>query len=249
MHPAIIKSAQLILAGDIAGAENELAEIAEREGDSALVKLLDEVPSRDLLALMREYDSSKESVISLLVTPEQFAKAVVLEIQYGDRNNEKLRGMMNAVIHREADTACEYIETIALAEGGIGVLADYFDDRHDELFSFSSSGQFMLHFNAETNANLHTAWLMEKIEELDHGLVFGNSIKDQRPAVSREEIAEGDWMETAWILRYELPDAFEELMILIRNRAQKGLELAIEAEAPASVGAGGTRADEEESAI
>jgi hypothetical protein len=250
MHPAIVKTSQLILAGDIIGAENELTEIAEQEGDFALVKVLDDVPPRDLLALMREYDSSKESVINLLVTPEQFAKAVVLEIQYGERNNEKLRGMMNSVIHRDADTACEYLETIALTEGGIGVLADYFDDRHDELFSFSSSGHFTVHFNAESNANLHTAWLMEKIEELDHGLVFGNSIKDQRPAVSREEVAEGDWMETAWILRYELSDAFEELMIMIRNRAQKGLELAVEAGVSTPAGSARTAADEgEEAAI
>ena len=33
-------------------------------------------------------------------------------------------------------------------------------------------------------------------------------------------------METAWILRYELSDAFEEVMFLLRDRAQKRVELA-----------------------
>lgn len=35
--------------------------------------------SRDLLMIIREYDSSKESIVNLLVTPDQFARAVVLE--------------------------------------------------------------------------------------------------------------------------------------------------------------------------
>lgn len=251
MHPAIVKTSQLILAGDISGAESELTEYAEQQGDHALVVLLDEVAPSDLLALMREYDASKESVVNMLVTPEQFAKAVVLEIQYGDRNGDKLRGMMNAVVHRDADTAAEYLEAIAQSEGGIGVLADYFDDRIDELFSFVSSGQFAVQFNAETQAALHATWLMEKIEELDSGLIFGDSIEDQRPLVAREEIADGDWMETAWVLRYQVADAFEELLTMLRNRAQKGLEAAVAAAltATSADAVPGAAGEQEESAI
>jgi len=75
-------------------------------------------------------------------------------------------------------------------------------------------------------AQTHNTWLMEKIEELDHGLNLGNSMESSRPAVPRLEIADGDWMETAWILRYELSDAFEEVMFLLRDRAQKRVELS-----------------------
>lgn len=255
MHPAIVKTSQLILAGDIAGAENELTEYAEQEGDHALVVLLDEVAPRDLLALMREFDASKESVVNLLVTPEQFAQAVVLEVQYGDRNGDKLRGMMNAVVHRDGDTACDYLEAIGETEGGIGVLADYFADRYDELFSFVSSGQFTVQFNPEIQPAQHTTWLMEKIDEIDSGLTFGNSLDDRRPAVSRDEIADSDWMETAWVLRYELPDVFEEVLVMIRNRVQRSLETAVAAaSATAAAGAApssGSDAagDDEESAI
>ena len=78
-HPAILKASALIHAGDIAAAESALTELVDTEGDSALVAVLDELPPKDLLAIMREYDSSKPSVINLLVTPKQFADAVIME--------------------------------------------------------------------------------------------------------------------------------------------------------------------------
>jgi hypothetical protein len=56
-------------------------------------------------------------------------------------------------------------------------------------------------------------------------------------------------METAWILRYELPDAFEEVMIILRDRAQKLFEAPDELPIPARRDASDTSGDEEESAI
>lgn len=90
---------------------------------------------------------------------------------------------------------------------------------------------------------------MEKIEEIDHGLAFGNFIEDTRPLLSRSEISDGDWMETAWVLRYEAPDAFEEMMIILRDRAQKILEMMDVSSIPAASGSEETASDEEESAI
>ena len=92
----------------------------------------------------------------------------------------------------------------------------------------------------------HNTWLMEKIEELDHGLNFGNSMESSRPLLSRYEIADGDWMETAWLLRYELPDAFEEVMFMLRDRAQKRVELANELALASPAEASG---EDDESAI
>ena len=226
MHQVILRSAEMIQAGDIAGAERALVAVADQAGDHALVAILDEMPPKDLLAVMREFDSSKESVVNLLVTPEQFARAIVLEKKYGERTGERLRAMMNAIIHRDAEMAYEYLETITDTEGGSATLADYFEDRYDEIFSFVTTGSFLPQFNAEMTAQTHNTWLMEKIEELDHGLNLGNSMESSRPAVPRLEIADGDWMETAWILRYELSDAFEEVMFLLRDRAQKRVELS-----------------------
>jgi len=249
MHPVVIKSSQLILAGDIAGAEQALVAIADEHGDHALVSILDEMQPTDLLAVMREFDSSRESVVNMLVTPEQFARAIVFERKYGDRTGERLRAMMNAVIHRDLTTAVEYLETIAETDGGSGTLADYFEDRYDEIFSFATTGSFTPQFDPDSGARTHNTWLMEKIEELDHGLSLGNSIENSRPLLSRPEIADGDWMETAWILRYELPDAFEDMMITLRDRVQKHLEESNAAPASAAAGSSDASGDEEESAI
>ena len=252
MHQIVLRSSELIMAGDIAGAERTLVAVADQSGDHALVSVLDEMPPKDLLAVMREFDSSRESVVNMLVTPEQFARAIVLEKKYGDRTGERLRAMVNAVIHRDGETVCEYLETIADIEGGPSTLADYFEDRYDEIFTFVTTGSFQPEFNAETGVQTHNTWLMEKIEEIDHGLCFGNSMESTRPRVSRSEIADGDWMETAWLLRYELPDAFEEVLMILRDRAQKRIEQAAELllaaalEAPDSAESAG---DDEESAI
>ena len=239
----------MIQAGDITGAERALVAVADQAGDHALVAILDDMQPKDLLAVMREFDSSKESVVNMLVTPEQFARAIVLEKKYGDRTGERLRAMMNAVIHRDADEAAEYLETIADTEGGCATLADYFEDRYDEVFGFATSGTFAPQFNPDTGAQTHNTWLMEKIEELDHGLSLGNSMEKSRPLLSRFEIADGDWMETAWVLRYELPDAFEEVMIILRDRVQKLVELANELAAAGTTEFGEALDDEEESAI
>ena len=247
MHPVVLKSSELILSGDIVGAERTLVAVADEHGDHALVSLLDDLPPKDLLAIMREFDSSKESIVNMLVTPEQFAHSIVLERQYGERTSERLRAMVNAVIHRDENTVSEYLDAIVNLEGGIETLADYFEDRYDEVLSFATSGRFAPEYEQDAGIQVHTTWLMEKLEELDESLGFGNFIENSRPLLSRSEVADGDWMETAWLLRYEFPDAFEELMGALRVRVAKHVEalnamlLAADSDEPSG--------DEEESAI
>lgn len=249
MHPVVLKSSQLILAGDIEGAENALVAIADQHGDSALVSILDEMQPKDLLAVMREFDSSKESVVNMLVTPEQFARAVVLERKYGDRTGERLRAMINAVIYRDHDTVYDYLEALSGVEAGSLTLADYFADHFDEILCFATSGSFAPQIDPDSDAKTHNTWLMEKIDEIDQGLVFGDSIEQSRNVLSRAEVADGDWMETAWMLRHELPDAFEEMVAILRDQAQAHLEAANLATAEAFAEADAPAADEEESAI
>jgi hypothetical protein len=77
-------------------------ELADTEGDGALMVVLEQLPPKDILAVIREYDNSKESIVNLLVTPiSMFARAVVIEKQYKDLSRTHLRGMMNAVIFRD----------------------------------------------------------------------------------------------------------------------------------------------------
>jgi hypothetical protein len=132
-HPAIIKATGLIQAGDIVAAEAALTALVETEGDTALVEVLDDMPSKDLLAVIREYDSSRESILNLLITPEQFARAVVLERLYGDVSHEHLRGMINSVIFREDANAREFLGAIVELDGGCEALADYLSNRAEEV--------------------------------------------------------------------------------------------------------------------
>lgn len=79
-HLVLIQKAQsLIAAGDIVEAESALVALADVEGDGALMLVLDQLPAKDILAIIREYDDSKSSIINMMITPEQFAKAVVIE--------------------------------------------------------------------------------------------------------------------------------------------------------------------------
>lgn len=132
-HLVVVEARNLIQSGDIVRAEALLSALVETEGDHALVEVLDEMPSKDLLAVIREYDSSKQSLLNLLITPEQFARVVVLDRLYKDMSHEHLRGMINSVIFREDADANEFIAAIAELEFGYETLADYLSDRAEEV--------------------------------------------------------------------------------------------------------------------
>jgi len=132
-HLVVIEATSLIQSGDLVRAEALLTNLVETEGDHALVEVLDEMPAKDLLAVMREYDTSKQSLLNLLITPEQFAKIVVLDRLYKDDSNEHLRGMINSVIFREDADANEFIVAIAELEFGYETFADYLSNRAEEV--------------------------------------------------------------------------------------------------------------------
>ena len=228
-HPVVQEAIKLILAGDVAGAEHALVAIADEEGDAALVAILDEIPPKDLLAMMREFDSSRESVINMVVSPEQFARAVILEQKYRDRTHEALRGMINAVVHANGDLASEYLEAIGEIDGGYETFANYFAERFEEVLHFAMSGEFTEAGPESSMENKSITWLAEKVDEIDEALNLGNSISDTQPRISRAEASDGDWMETAWVLRHQLPDIFEQVIILLRDRMQRFAQLAEQA--------------------
>jgi hypothetical protein len=41
-----------------------------------------------------------------------------------------------------------------------------------------------------------------------------------KPRLEQEEIADQDWMELAWILRYQNPDLFIEMLLVLRAKAR-----------------------------
>ena len=200
----IAKTRSLIASGDISGAEAALAELADTEGDGALMVVLEQLQPKDILAVIREYDNSKDSVINLLVTPAQFARAVVIEKQYKDLTRTHLRGMMNAVIFREAADPLEFLTAIGDLEGGSEALADYFTEKWSRIEAFARTGLF------------------DAVED-DGEIVSEAALRANayaRPRVERDEVADQDWMELAWLLRYELPDLFIEMLIVLRAKAR-----------------------------
>ena len=200
----IAKTQSLIAAGDITGAEAALVALADAEGDRALMVVLEQLPPKDILAVIREYDTSKESVINLLITPEQFARAVVIEKQYKDLTRTHLRGMMNAILFREDADTVEFLTAIGDLEGGAEALADYFSEKWSRVEAFARTGTFD---TAEDDGDI-----------LSESALLGSAYV--RPRVEEDEVADQDWMQLAWILRHKLPDLFIEMLLVLRAKAR-----------------------------
>lgn len=208
-HPVVVRTRILIGAGDIGSAETALATVAESEGDDALVAILEELPDKDLLAVLRDFDASRESIVSLLVSPEQFARAVVLERRYGDPSHERLRGMINSVIYRAGDDPAEFLAAIGDVDGGCDVLADYLSDRTESVEHFFASGSFdFFAERSEFGAGLTDD---ERLDALSDPEI-------NRPFQSHSEVNDHDWMELAWTLRYEHPEIFRDVLLILRAR-------------------------------
>ncbi len=204
-HLALIeKTRSLIAAGDIVGAESALVELADSQGDWALMEVLDQLPPKDLLAVIREYDSSKSSIVNLMLTPQQFARAVVIEKQYRDLTRTHLRGMMNSVIFRDGTEPMAFLSAIGDLEGGSEALADYFEEKWSRIEAFARTGSFDA---AEDDGGL--------IDEDDL-----RAITYARPRLEQDEVADQDWMQLAWLLRYENPDLFIEMLVVLRAKAR-----------------------------
>jgi hypothetical protein len=204
-HLALIEKTQaLIAAGDIVGAESALVELADREGDGALMEVLEQLPPKDVLAVIREYDNSKSSIINLMLTPEQFARAVVIEKQYRDLTRAHLRGMMNSVIFRDGAEPLEFVNAIGDLEGGSEALADYFEEKWSRIEAFARTGTF------------------DTVED-DGEMVSEDDLRANayaRARLDEDEVADSDWMQLAWLLRYQNPDLFIEMLLVLRAKAR-----------------------------
>ncbi|MDY7574795.1 hypothetical protein [Actimicrobium sp. CCI2.3] len=215
----VLKAASLIRAGDIAGAEFALVSLAEAEGDRALVAVLEEMPPKDLLAVIREFDSSHESVVNLVVTPEQFARALVMERLYGDHTHTHLRGMINAVLFREGSDTDEFLDAIGDIDGGCEALIDYLQDHDEMIVHFANYGTFN---------HLHTRKAVEEDEEAE-GLAQDVHAEED-DVIDKSEASDHDWKEVTWLLRNYHPDMFEQILPQIKKRLKKRLQAEAELE-------------------
>ena len=200
----IAKTQSLIAAGDIVGAESALVELADTEGDGALMVVLEQLPPKDILAVIREYDNSRESVINLMVTPEMFARAVVIEKQYKDLTRTHLRGMMNSVIFRDDADPVEFLTAIGDLEGGSEAMADYFSEKWSRIEAFARTSTFD---SVEDDG-----------EMLSESALFACAYVP--PKLELDEVTDQDWMQMAWLLRYQCPDLFTETVLVLRAKAR-----------------------------
>jgi hypothetical protein len=213
-HLALIEQTRaLIAAGDIVGAEHALVELADREGDGALMLVLDQLPPKDVLAVIREYDGSRETIINLMITPAQFARAVVIEKQYRDLTRAHLRGMMNSVIFRDGAKPVDFLIGIGDLDGGSEALADYFEEKWSRVEAFARTGNFDA--------------VEDDGEMLSEEQLRANAYA--RPKLDEDEVADSDWMQLAWLLRYECPDLFIEMLLVLRAKA-RAFELGLDEE-------------------
>jgi len=204
---ALIEQTQaLIAAGDIAAAEAALVEVADTQGDHALMEVVAQMPPKDVLAIIREYDPAKPTVVGMVLTPEQFARAVVIEKQYRDLTRTHLRGMMNAVLFRDGADTVAFLDAIGNLEGGAEALADYFEERWSRVEAFARTGSF----DAVDDTG----------EIIDEDDLRANAYA--RPKIDRDDVADQDWMELAWLLRYECVDLFIEMLLVLRAKALRG---------------------------
>ncbi len=202
----IAKTQSLIAAGDIVGAEATLVELADTDGDHALMVVLEQLPPKDILAVIREYDPSKESIINMMITPEQFARAVVIEKRYKDLKHVHLRGMVNSIIFREDADPVEFLTALGDLEGGAEALANYFAEKWSRIESFARTGSF--------DAMEDDGQMMSEQALLASAHV--------RPVLQHDEVADQDWMELAWLLRYQVSDLFTEMLMVLRAKALRG---------------------------
>lgn len=207
MNNSIIKKAIYeIKSGNIEAAEALLVTVAENEGDKALQIVLEEVPPKDLLAIMRNYDGSNESVINLLVSPEQFARAVVNEKLYKDQSNSKLRGMINAIFFREDVEATDFIDALSKIEGATEVFINYLADHMEDVCYFSRFNTFNRHSNFEETPN---EWILDE----------NHNWHDSKPSnlgISLAEVSDHSWKEITWILLHQYPDLFNQIIPELR---------------------------------
>ena len=128
----------------------------------------------------------------------------MIEKQYKDLTRTHLRGMVNSVIFRDDADPVEFLTAIGDLEGGSEALADYFTEKWSRIEAFARTGTF------DT--------VEDDGEMLSEQALLPSAYA--QPKLELDEVADQDWMQLAWLLRYELPDLFIEMLLVLRAKAR-----------------------------
>ena len=112
--------------------------------------------------------------------------------------------MVNAVVFRDDADPLDFLNAIADLEGGSEALAHYFMEKWSRVEAFARTGSF------------------------DAAEDYGSILTDEQllalhyapPRVELDEIADRDWMQLAWLMRYECRDLFIETLLVLRAKAR-----------------------------
>lgn len=123
------ESMQMIIAKQVASGKLTLAEATIMSGaknDKELATIVGQVNERDLLAIVREYDSGKPTAIADVLTPAQVADLLELELGYGEGpNGHRLNSVMHSLVLAEHGDAAERVEAV-FNQSGPDIFATFF---------------------------------------------------------------------------------------------------------------------------
>ena len=128
----------------------------------------------------------------------------MIEKRYKDLTRTHLRGMVNSIIFREDADPVEFLNALGNIEGGSEALADYFSEKWSRIEAFARTGRF------DT--------IDDDGEMLTETALLASAYA--KPKIEQDEVSDQDWMELAWILRYQCPDLFMEMLIVLRAKVR-----------------------------
>jgi hypothetical protein len=138
----------------------------------------------------------------------------VIEKRYKDLTRTHLRGMVNAIVFREDADPIAFLTAVGDLDGGSEALADYFTEKWSRIEAFARTGTF--------DAMEDDGQMISETALLASAYA--------KPVLQHDEVADQDWMELAWLLRYQLPDLFNEMLLVLRAKAARGEEAEDEEE-------------------
>lgn len=112
--------------------------------------------------------------------------------------------MFNSVVFREDGNPLDFLIAIGDLEGGSDALADYFSERWSRVEAFARTGTF------------DTFEDDGEIISQDH--LMANAYTS--PKIDIDEVSDQDWMQVAWLLRYECHDLFIEMLMVLRAKVR-----------------------------
>jgi hypothetical protein len=170
-----IMVSKLVQEQNYTGAENLLAEL----GKTALRETIEALPTKDLLAVVRNHDSSKPTVIHGIINPEQFVKILSLEHLINNDHRSEVAthaaGMISAIVLREDEsdgfTSANFLEAALQSEGSTNEVIKYLMPQggiadSDDYLAHKSRLEEMQEYIAKSSQNGLEEWPESEWEKI-----------------------------------------------------------------------------------